>query len=182
MRKLSSERLSEFPRVLQLDGARAEIQTQVFVTPKPMVFPFYHATSFVFLLQDSLSAALQSSSHYAGPRALSRPKRRAWNRGWRCVSTHRQGQRFLCQTPRPIHRSRLTLSTSCMHLAWAVPFTYSIALQPHVKLTRLILLPHFTEEETEAKKGEVPFPKSFSLPNSKALFTLSDASERVWII
>lgn len=66
-----------------------------------------------------------------------------------------------------------------MHLALGVPFTYSIALQPHVKLTRLILLPHFTEEETEAKKGEVPFPKSFTLPNSKALFTLSDASERV---
>lgn len=45
MRKLSSERLSEFPKVLQLDGARAEIQTQVFVVPKPMVFPLYHATS-----------------------------------------------------------------------------------------------------------------------------------------
>ena len=35
-----------------------------------------------------------------------------------------------------------------MHLALGMPLTYSVALQLYVRLTRLILLPHFTEEES----------------------------------
>lgn len=66
-----------------------------------------------------------------------------------------------------------------MHPSLDLLFTYSVTFQSHVTLTKLILLPHFTEERADTKKGEVPFPKSFMLPDSKALFTLSEASERL---